>query len=139
MREGNWKCEKCNNINYSFRTKCNRQNCGADKPSESNSPSEPADENDQVCCMLSLLCMLVCCLKMLLLFLSICGRITILRSIKVKRLICIGLSIASTTLFVYRALVNNAAVFSCSVIWCVYVLHFINTRLSNVPVSTRDV
>ncbi|KAM7468768.1 hypothetical protein LguiB_016330 [Lonicera macranthoides] len=47
MREGNWKCEKCNNINYSFRTKCNRQNCGADKPSESNSPSEPADENDQ--------------------------------------------------------------------------------------------
>ncbi|XP_057486352.1 ranBP2-type zinc finger protein At1g67325-like isoform X2 [Actinidia eriantha] len=47
MPEGTWKCEKCNNINYPFRTKCNRQNCGADKPSEVESPSEPADENDQ--------------------------------------------------------------------------------------------
>ncbi|CAL5423609.1 unnamed protein product [Camellia sinensis] len=48
MPDGNWKCEKCNNINYPFRTKCNRQNCGADKPSEGQkSPSEPADENDQ--------------------------------------------------------------------------------------------
>ncbi|CAL5388466.1 unnamed protein product [Camellia sinensis] len=48
MLDGSWKCEKCNNINYPFRTKCNRQNCGADKPSEGQkSPSEPADENDQ--------------------------------------------------------------------------------------------
>jgi len=48
MPEGSWKCEKCNNINYPFRTKCNRQNCGADKPSEGDqSPSEPADDNDQ--------------------------------------------------------------------------------------------
>ncbi|GMP82332.1 hypothetical protein CsSME_00036687 [Camellia sinensis var. sinensis] len=48
MPEGSWKCEKCNNINYPFRTKCNRQNCGADKPSDAKeSPSEPADENDQ--------------------------------------------------------------------------------------------
>ncbi|KAI8022104.1 RanBP2-type zinc finger protein [Camellia lanceoleosa] len=49
MPYGSWKCEKCNNINYPFRTKCNRQNCGAIKPSEGQkSPSEPADENDQV-------------------------------------------------------------------------------------------
>ncbi|XP_057949594.1 ranBP2-type zinc finger protein At1g67325 isoform X3 [Malania oleifera] len=48
MPEGSWKCEKCGNINFPFRTKCNRQNCGADKPSESNeSPSATEDENDQ--------------------------------------------------------------------------------------------
>ena len=52
MPEGSWKCEKCNNINYPFRTKCNRQNCGADKPAESDkSPSPSADQNDQVCCL----------------------------------------------------------------------------------------
>lgn len=49
MPEGSWKCEKCNNINYPFRTKCNRQNCGADKPSEpKKSPSPTPEENDQV-------------------------------------------------------------------------------------------
>ena len=65
MPEGSWKCEKCNNINYPFRTKCNRQNCGADKPSEANnSPSEPADENDQVCCMICLFCISFCCVKL---------------------------------------------------------------------------
>jgi len=52
MPEGSWKCEKCNNINYPFRTKCNRQNCGADKPADSDkSPSPSADQNDQVCCL----------------------------------------------------------------------------------------
>lgn len=56
MPEGSWKCEKCNNINYPFRTKCNRQNCGADKPSETkSSPPEAADANDQVCCLICLL------------------------------------------------------------------------------------
>nr|GMD98012.1 ranBP2-type zinc finger protein At1g67325 isoform X1 [Ipomoea batatas] len=55
MPEGSWKCEKCNNINYPFRTKCNRPNCGAEKPSESiESPSQPTDENDQVCCVIHL-------------------------------------------------------------------------------------
>jgi len=50
MPEGSWKCEKCNNINYPFRTKCNRQNCGADKPAESEkSPSSSPDQNEQVC------------------------------------------------------------------------------------------
>ena len=48
--EGSWKCEKCNNINFPFRTKCNRQNCGADKPTESKkSPSPSPDESNQVC------------------------------------------------------------------------------------------
>lgn len=52
MPEGSWKCEKCNNINYPFRTKCNRQNCGADKPAESEKSSSPSpDQNDEVCCV----------------------------------------------------------------------------------------
>lgn len=56
MPEGSWKCEKCNNINYPFRTKCNRQNCGADKTTESKKSSSPApDENDQVCNIRNLL------------------------------------------------------------------------------------
>lgn len=50
MPEGSWKCEKCNNINYPFRTKCNRQNCGAEKPSESHSPGPSSNEDDQVRC-----------------------------------------------------------------------------------------
>ncbi|XP_076959311.1 ranBP2-type zinc finger protein At1g67325-like [Bidens hawaiensis] len=44
--EGSWKCEKCNNINYPFRTKCNRQNCGAEKPESQNSPTNE-ENNDQ--------------------------------------------------------------------------------------------
>ncbi|KAI3426803.1 uncharacterized protein J3R85_009676 [Psidium guajava] len=48
MPEGSWKCEQCGNINYPFRTKCNKQNCGADKPSEAEKSPPPAeDENDQ--------------------------------------------------------------------------------------------
>lgn len=58
MPEGSWKCEKCNNINYPFRSKCNRQNCGADKPSDTvNSPLKAAGADDQVCCALRLICM----------------------------------------------------------------------------------
>jgi len=53
MPEGSWKCEQCGNINYPFRTKCNKQNCGADKPSEAEKSPPPAeDENDQVCCVM---------------------------------------------------------------------------------------
>lgn len=48
MPEGSWKCEKCNNINYPFRTKCNRQNCGAEKPSHSISHGLTSSEDDQV-------------------------------------------------------------------------------------------
>lgn len=69
MPEGSWKCEKCSNINYPFRTKCNRQNCGADKPTESKkSPSPTANENDQVRCLMHFLCSIVCYLKLLFLF-----------------------------------------------------------------------
>ncbi|GKF66400.1 RanBP2-type zinc finger protein-like protein isoform X2, partial [Tanacetum coccineum] len=48
MPDRSWKCEQCNNINYPFRIKCNKQNCGAEKPSESQkSPSQEPEENDQ--------------------------------------------------------------------------------------------
>ena len=29
IREGDWRCKKCNNLNFSFRIKCNR--CGVEK------------------------------------------------------------------------------------------------------------
>ncbi len=29
IREGDWGCKKCNNLNFSFRIKCNR--CGVEK------------------------------------------------------------------------------------------------------------
>lgn len=48
--EGSWKCEKCNNINYPFRTKCNRPSCGEEKPLQANSPDDLAtDQDNQVC------------------------------------------------------------------------------------------
>lgn len=71
MPEGSWKCEKCNNINYPFRTKCNRQNCGADKPAEAEkSPSPTPDENDQVCCAEHLFCISTSILESVWLFVS---------------------------------------------------------------------
>ncbi|MED6177533.1 hypothetical protein PIB30_099018, partial [Stylosanthes scabra] len=42
MPTGSWKCERCNYINYPFRTKCNRHSCGAMKPSELARSSTPA-------------------------------------------------------------------------------------------------
>jgi hypothetical protein len=50
--DGSWTCESCGNVNYPFRTKCNRRNCGADKPTEtkpSNGSNAPALASDQVC------------------------------------------------------------------------------------------
>jgi hypothetical protein len=38
-------------VNYPFRVKCNRRNCGADKPTESKAPpvsSSPPPATDQV-------------------------------------------------------------------------------------------
>eukprot|EP00898_Chlorokybus_atmophyticus_P002173 jgi/Chlat1/2957/Chrsp2S04692 len=32
--DGSWVCNACGNVNYPFRTKCNRRNCGAPKGSE---------------------------------------------------------------------------------------------------------
>lgn len=78
MPEGSWKCEKCNNINYPFRTKCNRQNCGEDKPTESKKSSSPTpDESDQVCSIRNLLCISMGFLN-LLLSLAVFVHITIL-------------------------------------------------------------
>ncbi|XP_078148249.1 ran BP2/NZF zinc finger-like superfamily protein [Carex rostrata] len=37
-REGDWKCSKCGNVNFSFRAVCNRGTCGAPRPSASPSP-----------------------------------------------------------------------------------------------------
>lgn len=63
MPEGSWKCENCNNINYRYRTKCNRQNCGVEKHVESNkSPSPVVDENDQVCYVIHPVCIYFYCL-----------------------------------------------------------------------------
>ncbi|MQM10380.1 hypothetical protein Taro_043272 [Colocasia esculenta] len=46
--EGSWICEKCNNINYPFRTKCNRKNCDAERPAETNKGTEITSEDDRV-------------------------------------------------------------------------------------------
>ncbi|XP_071706071.1 ranBP2-type zinc finger protein At1g67325-like [Rutidosis leptorrhynchoides] len=45
MPEGSWKCDKCNNINYPFRTKCNGRDCGADKPLDSQKSPKKEEEN----------------------------------------------------------------------------------------------
>eukprot|EP00245_Coleochaete_scutata_P017101 TRINITY_DN8225_c0_g1_i1.p1 TRINITY_DN8225_c0_g1~~TRINITY_DN8225_c0_g1_i1.p1 ORF type:complete len:289 (-),score=40.98 TRINITY_DN8225_c0_g1_i1:1392-2258(-) len=29
--DGSWTCKQCGNVNYPFRTKCNRRNCGAER------------------------------------------------------------------------------------------------------------
>ncbi len=50
--DGSWTCESCGNVNYPFRTKCNRRNCGADKPTESKPSVNSAAQvlaSDQVC------------------------------------------------------------------------------------------
>ncbi|XP_008813588.1 ranBP2-type zinc finger protein At1g67325-like isoform X1 [Phoenix dactylifera] len=36
--EGDWTCPQCGNMNFSFRTVCNRGKCGAPRPSTSPSP-----------------------------------------------------------------------------------------------------
>jgi hypothetical protein len=50
--DGSWTCEACGNVNYPFRAKCNRRNCGADKPTDTKPPaavSSPPPPSDQVC------------------------------------------------------------------------------------------
>lgn len=32
MRDDDWKCPKCGNVNYSFRTVCNMRKCNTPKP-----------------------------------------------------------------------------------------------------------
>ena len=38
VREGDWNCPQCGNVNFSFRNVCNRGACGAPRPSPSPSP-----------------------------------------------------------------------------------------------------
>jgi len=48
--DGSWTCEACGNVNYPFRAKCNRRNCGADKPTDTKPPaavSSPPPPSDQ--------------------------------------------------------------------------------------------
>lgn len=50
--DGSWTCDACGNVNYPFRVKCNRRNCGADKPLENKpaaAPISPPPATDQVC------------------------------------------------------------------------------------------
>ncbi|XP_064934796.1 ranBP2-type zinc finger protein At1g67325 isoform X1 [Musa acuminata AAA Group] len=34
--EGDWKCPKCDNINFAFRTTCNMKKCGAPRPASAS-------------------------------------------------------------------------------------------------------
>ncbi|XP_039826535.1 ranBP2-type zinc finger protein At1g67325-like isoform X2 [Panicum virgatum] len=38
VKEGDWNCPQCGNVNFSFRNVCNRGACGAPRPSPSPSP-----------------------------------------------------------------------------------------------------
>jgi hypothetical protein len=44
VRAGDWNCKKCNNLNFSFRNKCNR--CGI--PKELNNEIEPINNNNNI-------------------------------------------------------------------------------------------
>lgn len=139
MPEGSWKCEKCNNINYPFRTKCNRQNCGADKPSESEkSPSEPADETEQVCCVTCLLCIHICCLISLLYLLTISVNSMNLKSFQLRSL-CVTMNLLQPPIVSLNIFCLVIALVLCFQISCLVLLsdQFINSKFCNVPVSTR--
>ena len=45
-REGDWRCNACNNINFSFRRVCNR--CGADKPPDAGMGGGGAVQGEQL-------------------------------------------------------------------------------------------
>jgi hypothetical protein len=50
--DGSWTCDACGNVNYPFRSKCNRRNCGADKPTEAKpaaNTTSPPPAISQVC------------------------------------------------------------------------------------------
>lgn len=36
--DGSWTCKACGNVNYPFRTQCNRRNCGVEKPTDTMAP-----------------------------------------------------------------------------------------------------
>ena len=39
--EGSWTCPECNNLNYPFRTVCNRKGCSYSKPTPTNNWTWP--------------------------------------------------------------------------------------------------
>lgn len=39
LPDGSWACKSCGNVNYPFRTVCNRRHCGAEKPADADPPS----------------------------------------------------------------------------------------------------
>lgn len=143
MPEGSWKCEKCNNINYPFRTKCNRQNCGADKPAESKKSLSPTtEENEQVCCVIHFFCAPACCSKLL--FLSIIF-VHIKNSIRNK---LHKQSMVSLQNITFPPLFSLPPQFLLSSCWLDLAKHLVNCllffsfssidlQLSTVPVSTR--
>lgn len=141
MPEGSWKCGKCNNINYPFRTKCNRQNCGADKPSDGDqSPSEPADENDQVCCQLCLLPMSFWFLKRPSNLLTTYVYVTFSIYIQVSCTslvndLSVGLLFFLPVTFVVWSCCGWIAFFSLLIAFSTCA--FIDSQLCNVPVSSR--
>lgn len=126
MPDGSWKCEKCSNINYPFRTKCNRQNCGADKPSESTkSPSASPDENDQVCHVMHFLCMCIYCFKKLLFPSFICTHITNLINTQFYSLFLIKFAMASFFIICLFTWIHLSMVMftSCFFHICIAFLH----------------
>lgn len=146
MPEGSWKCEKCNNINYPFRTKCNRQNCGADKPAESNkSPSPTPDENNQVCGVAYILCIFICCLKLSPSLIRTSVRIT--NAMKIQFHIFVGPlqylllqhhQLPSPLLLSTYPPKTLPSGFSNIVLFLIYCLiASVNLHLCTVPVSTR--
>lgn len=127
MPDGSWKCEKCNNINYPFRTKCNRQNCGADKPSETKeSLPEAADANDQVCCVICLFCLTLYLETLFLL--DLCKCVT-----KQSEFIC-NLMIFIWLIILFLWLLKWLPVF-----FYLFPSSHVLIELSTVPVSTRHV
>ena len=136
MPEGSWKCEQCNNINYPFRTKCNRQNCGADKPSDKKeSPSETADAKDQGCFVIY-----VHCLNLnIQLFapnypMYICNRSKLLYTQSFSRTLYLRIYLAPAILI----LLFLKCIHVHFLLACVLSFHVL-IELSTVPVSTRYV
>lgn len=136
MPEGSWKCEKCNNINYPFRTKCNRQNCGADKPSEpKKSPSPTPDENDQVCCVVYF-CIYISFVK-LLIFPVRYVHITIFNIIFLELFLMDQLQRLLFSILLVLFLCRGFLLRAFNLFFSPHSVAYFNLKLSTVPVSTR--
>uniref|UniRef100_A0A0D9WYZ3 RanBP2-type domain-containing protein n=1 Tax=Leersia perrieri TaxID=77586 RepID=A0A0D9WYZ3_9ORYZ len=45
LSEGDWKCPKCDNVNFSFRNNCNMKKCGAPRPNPGSNAAPPRKDN----------------------------------------------------------------------------------------------